>query len=109
VNEIMAFLNARLDEDEAIARAAVSFDYGVSDWCDDGDPVNAHIARHDPARVLRDIAAKREILRRATFGGKLPRIAPTPTLAVEVLDRVVALLAQAYSDHPDYDPAWAVQ
>jgi|HubBroStandDraft_4_1064222.scaffolds.fasta_scaffold586039_2 hypothetical protein len=49
------FLIARLDEDEAAAKA----------WLPFGNPDAAqreHIARHDPARVLREVDAKRKIL-----------------------------------------------
>jgi hypothetical protein len=75
--DLVAFLRERLDEDEAIARAA------EGDPVFDGtgiviernrargfpdriagliSPVATHIARHDPARVLADIAAKRAIV-----------------------------------------------
>jgi Family of unknown function (DUF6221) len=83
-NDLTAFLNARLDEDEAIAaaaqapspwRAAVheSDTWIVTDATgepliyDEGTPSleeAAHIARHAAARVLRDVAAKRAILDR---------------------------------------------
>lgn len=117
--ELIAFLAARLDEDERVARAAVDFDYGVRDWADDGDPVNAHIARHDPTRVLREVEAKRRILeqyeasleqskrfrQRAASGvesdaQKLQR--STESIRLLVLLGVVRLLALPYADHPDY-------
>lgn len=62
MDDLIAFVAARLDEDEAAARAAVNFSYGVPDWCDDGDPDGVHIARHDPARVLREVEASRKLL-----------------------------------------------
>jgi len=85
VSDLVAFLRARLDEDEAAARAArrwfdrdweasqtqgrnfVSDDDGhpILETFDDGEQgqvVTAHIARWDPARVLADVAAKRVIL-----------------------------------------------
>ena len=75
-----------------------------------------HIARHDPARVLAEIAAKRQILDEhfnvnegscgtcvegkwgyPTHGGSLPQDYPCPTLR---------LLALPYADHPDYRDEW---
>jgi hypothetical protein len=64
-------------------------------------PNAAHIARHDPARVLREVAAGR-----ATLGslqehdeclGRGCRLA----FLAEVRRR-----AMVYGDHPDYDEAW---
>lgn len=96
VDDLIAFLNARLDEDESGAKALASKPwkaepvvYGRPEdgWGEpntweietvDGqtivhhqthegggiyeEEVAAHIARHDPARVLREVAAKRAIL-----------------------------------------------
>lgn len=74
-------LCAHLDKDEAIARAAGAMP-GTDDWRAeeygvyeehgitpiavgpyDGDigDVGVHVARHDPARVLREVAAKRKL------------------------------------------------
>ncbi len=52
-----------------------------------------HIVRHDPARVLADVAAKRRIL--AELEGPFG-------LDLEALNAVVRHLATAYADHPDY-------
>lgn len=62
MDDLIARLRAALDETERIALAAVRFDYGVASWADDGDPVNIHIALHDPERELRMVAAHRNIL-----------------------------------------------
>jgi hypothetical protein len=79
--------------------------------------VNAeHIARHDPARVLRDVEARRALLDEhhdvndgscgtcvdgqwgyPTHGGSSPQRFPCRTLR---------LLALPYADHPDYNPEW---
>lgn len=61
-DSLVARLREAIDETQRIAQAAVGFDYGVKDWADDGDPVNVHIARHDPAAVLRRCAADRKLL-----------------------------------------------
>jgi Family of unknown function (DUF6221) len=81
VDELIAFLNARLDEVEAAAKAADPgpWEFEGDDPTDDevfetadcrpvaytrGRQVanGQHIALHDPGRELRDVAAKRAIL-----------------------------------------------
>lgn len=146
---ITEFLEARIVEDEAAARAAT-----LGDWWYDPTKVNsvdrgeavfagqrglhavtiastgpaddpasmadaAHIARHDPARVLAECAAKRRIVElhrdlervvvdadsdehlRLTGGGECSechhKTMPCPTLRH---------LAVVHADHPDYDEAW---
>lgn len=75
---IIDFLEARLTEDEAAAMAAggdewrLERDYWLITDAEGGPVVYdeskpnegqaAHIARHDPARVLREVAARRAIL-----------------------------------------------
>lgn len=117
---IIEFLRARLDEDEAGVRPYVNDGGECRPWRadevggtvrvspvlsgDDGVIARAathldavHIARHDPARVLREIKAKREILDAAEYGLRLS--APVGS--------EVEQLAAVYSDHPDYRQAWA--
>lgn len=56
----------------------------------------AHIARHDPARVLAECEAKR-------------RIVEWMSDEVEYVvfgDDVLRALATVYADHPDYQPEW---
>jgi len=53
----------------------------------DGGAAAAHIARWDPARVLAECEARREVVMSADDG-------------------VLRALAAIHSDHPDYDPAW---
>jgi hypothetical protein len=84
--DLVQWLTAQLDEDERIAKAATPgpwvdqggyvtdvgpkvqvTDYGTQDGEPEEDKPqgradSAHIARHDPARVLREIAADRELL-----------------------------------------------
>jgi Family of unknown function (DUF6221) len=74
-----------------------------------------HIARHDPARVLREVAANRaivefyveppsgfrtrntEVLSGAEgASGRAPRV-------LTVLEAIVLDLAAVWSDHPDYE------
>lgn len=121
------FLRARLDEDEAVAREATPGPWRVdnpgfpeaivdpageaivsgSRWGGEA-PVFAsgedakHIARHDPARVLADVEAKRRIvdLHPNMLGwcqGCASEAYPCRTLT---------LLALPYADHPDYRQEW---
>ena len=113
---VIQFLTAQLDQEEALARAATlgpweAFAVGragmhivrpVGD-CEWVSQVNrrdraeqeadaSHIARHDPARALREVRAKRAIVARAqdgSLGGQA---------AQDILDH----LASVYADHPDY-------
>ncbi|HEX7993700.1 MAG TPA: DUF6221 family protein [Streptosporangiaceae bacterium] len=64
-----------------------------------------HIARHDPARVLREVEAKRRIMceheqRGVDFGGCWD------CDTIKDPCRMHLFLAAIYSGHPDYDPAW---
>lgn len=134
---MIAFITARLDEVEEQARKAtpgVWKLWGMSvladqdgtsnaDTCtdvahtvmidDEGKPrtFNAlHIARHDPPRVLAEVAAQRSIVASMQdaleqgwqFGEEARE--NTARLAVHALQRLAALDA----DHRDYDPAWAL-
>lgn len=115
------FLLARLVEDEVIARAAVagpwefenapdgfppmvttSTGIAVADTFDKPRlPDAAHIARHNPARVLADVAAKRRIVE---------LLGPVANVGRGINGGEVALaLAQPYADHPDFREAWRVQ
>jgi hypothetical protein len=118
------FFAARLDEDEAAARGAASIaPWSVSDTNDDGtrnvEPAEApdglrhgnvaehiagadarHIARHDPARVLREVAAKRAIL--AAYESQRAAQFNNPAVVDELRD-VVQTLASVY---PGYRPEW---
>lgn len=140
---LVEFLTARLDEDERIARAATErapWSHNADDYWmitgTDGDVVvydesaptdaeAAHIARHDPARVLADVAAKRAILTEhlpdmareyrdgawrdrpqcgacVTWRGEGEAVpAPAPCLTLR-------RLAVSYADHPDFDESWRV-
>jgi hypothetical protein len=118
VSDLVAFLTARLDEDERVARAVPIEEWGSHDGCrvhpaqeQDGflaigrieaqfEEEAEHIARHDPARVLREVDAKRTCI---AFLGHPD--AP-PGEGRYVAERVLWLLALAYSDHPDYREEW---
>jgi hypothetical protein len=116
---LIEFLRTRYDEEQRDAEAAYDGD-GYREWdipCTGvvqvagGDldglvvaPRNAaiHVARHDPARVLADVAAKRWLVDRAEHVMASSRDHAEATAWLHVVQR----LATVYADHPDYDPAW---
>lgn len=138
------FVAARLDEDEAAAFNAARTDgtdwrprsgigightvyaplrepgqRGVADVAT--EEAAAHIARHDPARVLREVEAKRAILAEHTpetpdYGpfkgepqcGSCGAVSSDAYYGIDWPCGTLRHLAAVYSDHPDYDPAWAV-
>lgn len=131
MDDIVAFLAARLDEDEVTAKLAAreggpewrgtdsgiyvgdvsrypgpivtgTYDY-LEDWYFD------HIARHDPARVTREVEAKRRIVEFWSLafqrGSDFPHVD---------FDKVrsagrwtLRTLAAVYGDHPEYRQEWA--
>jgi len=133
--DITEFLRARLDEDEKAARAAGGHVWGamvVNEVHLDADVLRDHpelrsqqriasterpdqqdyIARHDPARALREVETKRRILdyceksrwvRNQTGEGDAYRVGET-----DAYETVVHQLAAVYADHPDFDPDWNV-
>lgn len=142
MSDLAAFLTARLDEDEAAAKAAWGTEW---DWrylvspfrepCSTAHTV--HIARHDPARVLRGVEAKRKILAEhpvdaellswslgatEVVAGRQPPMSICLRCHIEVPDArededacrhedwpcpTLRALAGEWSDHADYDQAWA--
>lgn len=114
VDDLIAFVTARLDEDEAAAKAATSGDWyatgedilirGRGPHWDGACVANAsgadgeHVARHDPARALREVEAKRAIL--ALHGnGNVPDSCSYCHDAWPC--RTVRFLAAVYGDHMD--------
>ncbi len=107
MNELIAFLNARLDEDEATARplsAGGNWNVtinGVPGWGLEGDRrMVEHMVRHDPARVLADVAAKRAIVAACAYNLEYEEYGHT------LAERVLRALALPYADHEDYKPHW---
>ncbi|WP_009473855.1 DUF6221 family protein [Rhodococcus sp. JVH1] len=141
MTDIEEFLKARLDEDGELARYAAeraaewrSGGQGVcgGPFADDEGEVDClgmhtivygegyprefearHIALHDPARVMLEVATKRAILQAC-------RRAPSASSHIsafvrgqdagyaEALADTLRHLASAYSDHPDYRQEWAL-
>lgn len=147
---IVEFLEARLDEDEEVARDAAGWDSSGSIrdeglWHRDGvnsvidsarrrvvhgdgsapdDSKATHIVRHDPARVLREVAAKRAIIEpheRNTYykfdDDSTGSCAECSSYCNEDGCRNLVswpcdplrALASAYADHPDYQQEWAAE
>jgi len=127
--DLPEFLLARIAEDEETARAAggrslYSYEEGGGDgWAVEGTDgsegaiigdraLAEHIARHDPARVLADCAAKRAIVdEHEMIGSDLypeegslwcATCTPRKTGPCQTL----RLLALPYADCEGYDPAW---
>lgn len=64
-----------------------------------------HIAHWDPARVLAECEAKRQIVEYVRDQWDQPYGGPEPFLPSEWTD-VLKLLAQPYADHTDYQESW---
>ncbi|WP_432589953.1 DUF6221 family protein [Streptomyces sp. HD1123-B1] len=129
MDELARWLGEQLDEDERIARAAGGKYESGQGWWEDGRfgsdgtvgdergsvvvyrtgvgrQHSAHIARHDPARVLREIDAKRRIVAEHDTDGW--------TTGDRVRDcqwtgrpcQTLRLLALPYADRPGYREEW---
>jgi hypothetical protein len=145
MDDLIAFISARLDEDEAAARACADND-GNLGWRDSpvqaslgdhtirttgsrpvarvreadsrGDEsvprilspaaVAAHIVRNDPARVLREVKAKRSVLWRCDGRVNEPDQYPNGLVSPRaVLARQALMdLGAVWSDHADYRAEW---
>jgi hypothetical protein len=113
------FLAARLDEDEYhanVAQLRAKSPWSTSETPEAGPPgavslydaaddnfaiirgsyLADYLKRLDPARVLREVEAKRAVLA-DRWGGPDHQ---------DMWEHVVQLLATVWRDHPDYDPSW---
>lgn len=113
IEELAAFITARLDEDEQAAREAyyegqrwLAEEEEIWRWPDD-EPVHSadrkadarHIALHDPGRVLREVEGKRAVL--IALGAAAGR--PDWASAYGIVLRCLAL---SWSGDPDYREEW---
>jgi hypothetical protein len=136
--DLAGFVLARIAEDEECARAAIqhagSVEYGS--WSVDvggdvmlarrGSPVAVgpwkggidgahHIARWDPARVLRECEAKRTLVTRTVNARRRAEAAPEGAgrrlllIRASTLEGALHVLASPYADHPDYRDEWRPQ
>lgn len=79
---------------------------GLSDSVD--EHAGAHIARHDPARVLAQCAALRRIVEMYEHLGSPQTLGDRMAFpsAREAVGATLRALATVHADHPDFDPAW---
>jgi hypothetical protein len=129
VDDLVRWLGEQLDEDERIARALVDDKRpGRADpweFCDDGSirdtsrhgslrvkftwaPEAEHIIRHDPARVLREIDAKRKLMERmaTTLAVAEGDTEVDHYGALDDAETALCLLALPYADRPGYREEW---
>ncbi|MCW2768178.1 MAG: hypothetical protein JWO11_4137 [Nocardioides sp.] len=129
MDELIAFLRDRLNEDEQAARACIqevgaghtgdpyADGSGVADRDDypsypwgAGEAESAYMARTQPDRVLREIDAKRRIIEhnRRIHQRADPVDHPEQAyvLAAGASDYVLKILALLHSDHEDYQESW---
>ncbi|MFD9763198.1 DUF6221 family protein [[Kitasatospora] papulosa] len=148
MDDLVQFLKDRLAEDEEIAKDPTHATWATAEWrfndageapyvdlgtnhLDSVSSLNEsemrHIARHDPARVLAEVGAKRRLL--AGYATAVDRIEELVSLCErlkaegkdafasdmdrittihrrDVLHEVLHLLALPYADHPDYRQSW---
>jgi hypothetical protein len=130
---ITEFLEARIAEDEAAARAATPspwtlYDRGVG-WeipelpeVHDGltfSKSDAHyVARNQPGRALAECAAKRAIIKQAeeATSDRYYVIGNACVTSAEIAEAeatdpgelILRALAAVYASHPDYDEEWAL-
>jgi hypothetical protein len=113
---IVEFLRARIEEDRALAQAAIDDIYGPDDcWFEtSNEQIVDHYRHHQPDRVLREVEAKRRIMERHTNDGptfaRYCRGCPEdrdgfPDVFVEECPELRDL-ATIYSDSPDYREEW---
>ncbi|GHG97281.1 DUF6221 family protein [Amycolatopsis roodepoortensis] len=131
MDDLIAFLRAQLDKDEQAARAASPGPWQVDKetypeaihGADGATPVSGgrwggeasvfdkdedaiHIARHDPVRVLADVAAKRQIIGLCNLDFNDDGEPSCLGGYGEAYWDVVRLLALSYAEHPDYREEW---
>ncbi|MER6533001.1 DUF6221 family protein [Streptomyces sp900105755] len=142
MDDLTHWLHAQLDEDERIAQAAcwdeqsdvwtarppqASYEqYTVEDYLGDGvvvvrpenaddDGVGQHVARHDPARVQREIDAKRRIMEcheswvadnGDTICGRCGREHVDGRPGGHFPCQTLRLIALPYADRPGYREEW---
>lgn len=128
-DDLVDFLRARYDEEAELAQAADGDQIEATDslWGtkyltlrgdhDDRHTTELpaalanHIARHDPARVLAEVEAKREMLREADsfcaeYYADMDDDSSAYQRAACWRETNARLLALPYANHPDYRDEW---
>jgi hypothetical protein len=133
VDEMVAFINARLDEVEQDARECSDapwellpearqvnvsaeairnekWKYGQMGYVGSFLHVEfaRHVARHDPARVLAEISARREMVTglHAAIGNAWQFGEEAREIVAQLAVLMLQQLAALDRDHADYDPGW---
>lgn len=117
MDELVRWLGEQLDTDAAKAQSAKP-----GPWHVDGGSVYAthptdevvdysesavHIAEHDPARVLREIDAKRELLSRyEAMAAHVLVMTGVESILSEYRRVILPRLALPYADRPGYREEW---
>lgn len=121
MDDLVQFLRARLKEDERTARgvlwegsgntlswdlpASATVEVGTDEFYAGDSTVAQHIARHDPARVLAEVDAKRRIVDHVAHELE-DHGADNPWWYDDKLLPILRLLALPYADHADYRAEW---
>lgn len=90
---------------------------GVGGWLTNSGAlevaVGEHAARHDPARVLREVASCRKLLELADYlmGWSAEHVATVTEPEIKSMRfagrEILRQMVSRWSDHPDYDPSWS--
>lgn len=116
VDDLIEWLRAQLDADERIARATIDHPDDDGTWtndesgnvsgktmaiyADDHDQRHGeHITRHDPARVLADVDAKRRMVDECA-------VTIRQGLSVGLAETMLAMLALPYAGRPGFKDEW---
>lgn len=110
IDALIAFLRARIDEDEMTAQFVASDSpTDETSWCMWATPFTIDPDRLtvavDYQRVLADVAAKRRII--DAYLEVRDHESPMYASADDYMEAVVRELASAYADHEEYRDDWA--
>ena len=124
-NDLVQFLRARLDEDEAYARNAFGDHNDAGpDWYEqwsgalnigeaedlvmtNDSQVSRFMERHDPACVLREVGAARQAIEHYERVAARSQQHPDYELATGAVEVQLKIRALPYAAHPDYHEEWA--
>lgn len=104
-DDLVAFVKARLQEDEQLARAARGHEVEALA----SDEAHAHMTRWSTQRVLAEVQAKRHIIERCEQYARWAANDDGPGFqALEAAgDHMLRLLALPYAGHESYRAEWA--
>jgi len=117
MTDIRDFIAARIDEDQALAQAAIDDVNGEDCWFDTGNEhIADHYRRHSTDRVLREVATTRAILARwEHLHWQFGEIQTDPSLrgglqsvlsSINTIEAIMKRIALTHEDHPDFKDEW---